>query len=82
MKLVKCICDNSRWMESLESATVKITSPKGNSIRIKKCRMPLLTEGQRELVFRAVGDELTCNLNMVVMYNRLEMALLFNISLL
>lgn len=38
MKKHICIIDNSDWYRSLESARLKITSPSGKSIWIKKIR--------------------------------------------
>jgi hypothetical protein len=38
-KKVILVIDNSRWMDSLESAFLKFTSPTGNSIFIKKIKL-------------------------------------------
>lgn len=57
-------CDNSDWMNSLESSYVHVTSPTGKRISIRKIYMSRFTKEERELVFRCVGNGMvrnTCN---------------------
>jgi len=51
-KMYKLQSDNSRWLDSLESAYLTITNPKtGGIIQIKKVHMGGFTKEERKLVW-------------------------------
>jgi len=73
-------CDNSSWMRSLESSYVKITSPTGKSITIKKTLLNKLSDKEKELIYRCVGNEMVRNTNKPVNVTKDEMKTLLKLS--
>lgn len=75
-------CDNSSWMRSFESSYIKITSPTGKSITIKKSlvRSDKLTDAEKSLVYKCVGEEMIRNTNNKVNVTKDEMKTLLKLS--
>ena len=74
--------DNSSWMRSLESSYIKITSPTGKSITIEKMlvRGNKLSDKEKSLVYRCVGNEMVRNTNKSVDVTKDEMKTLLKLS--
>ena len=77
-KTYNVIGDNSRWMDSIESAHLKVTSPSGKTIRIKK--LGKVEAAERELIWKLVGNEMVRNTNNVVAVTIEEMNTLLALS--
>lgn len=56
MRTVKLEVDNSRVMDSIESAHICVTSPTGHTLTLKKKNLPMMTVGQRDVFWKVCGD--------------------------
>ena len=75
-------CDNSSWMRSLESSYIRITSPTGKSITIKKMLInsDKLSDKEKSLVYRCVGNGMIRDTNKSVDVTKDEMKTLLKLS--
>lgn len=56
MRTVILKIDNSRVMDSIESASICVTSPTGHMLTLKKKTLSKMTDGQRDVFWKVCGD--------------------------
>jgi len=79
MKTVKVTVDNSRIMDSIESAELSVKSPTGRTIYIKKTSLREATPDMREAFWKACNDPMVRFVGEVELTIE-EMQLLFDMS--
>ena len=80
MKKFICTADNSNWLNSIESACLYVTSPTGKTIRISKIALRNVSDKERKLVWRCVGDEMIRQTERKVKLTIQEMETLLRLS--
>lgn len=74
--MIKLKVDNTRVMDSIETAHIKVTSPTGRRLCLYKTKLLIATEPQKEAFWKCCGDPMVERVEEIEV-TRDEMVLLF-----